>query len=539
MQNLWADEDNNVEIAPEATTRVEKTGTMRPSSRALTEQRVVSALRAWLLTDYIAPYCRSLAATRIFRRCFLIDGLGYIKGGKSDSRASQADKSAVGAINRPLRGDMSAVGATGRADESAAGATGRADESAAGATGRADEWAAGATGRADESAVGAIERADESAVGAIGRADESAVGAINRPLRGLFDEESQLSLERASNHKKASVSPVPQILQPVAALAQELTRESKPITLQALLLDGGRRRRNQPESSFLLPKESSVIAAGWLDVAPPLLQAVEQSAAVFLLNPLRGMTQGHVVPFFTADDFAPLFQRTAPTELCLLLSHAEMQEVFLPALRAPTGAAAFTTLLRSDRWKALLAKDEEPGRVIDDLIHLWRTALQPHFLAVQRVTFPMIIGPATVEETPFSLLFATRRQDSLFDMNDAVCRYRSRLETESHRGLLNEAWFATQQQERLAAHMRDLREQTLRLGRAQSPRRWPDLRQQLLLTNFGAFTTRDYDETIARLLEEGEVRCEWRARAVASENEAKRIPGNDDVLLWKEKKRRY
>ena len=485
MQNLWADEDNNVEIAPETTTRVEKTGTMRPSSRALTEQRVVSALRAWLLTDYIAPYCRSLAATRIFRRCFLIDGLGHIKGGKSDSRASQADTSAVGAINRPLRGDMSAVGAPGRADK-------------------------------------------------------SAVGAINRPLRGLFqEEESHLSPERASNHKKASVTPVPQILQPVAALAQELARESKPITLQALLLDGGRRRRNQPESSFLLPKESSLIAAGWLDVAPPLLQAVEQSAAVFLLNPLRGMTQGHVVPFFTADDFAPLFQRTAPTELCLLLSHAEMQEVFLPALRAPTGAAAFTTLLRSDRWKALLAKDEEPGRVIDDLIHLWRTALQPHFLAVERVTFPMIIGPATVEETPFSLLFATRRQDSLFDMNDAVCRYRSRLETESHRGLLNEAWFATQQQERLAVHMRDLREQTLRLGRAHSPRRWPDLRQQLLLTNFGAFTTRDYDETIARLLEEGEVRCEWRARAVASENEAKRIPGNDDVLLWKEKKRRY
>src|ERR1700736_5637171 len=73
MHNLWA-EDINHEIAEKSGSsvgRAEKQTASHPTERA-----ILSSLRAWLLADYVAPYCRSLAATRIFRRCFLIDALG-------------------------------------------------------------------------------------------------------------------------------------------------------------------------------------------------------------------------------------------------------------------------------------------------------------------------------------------------------------------------------------------------------------------------------------------------------------------------------
>src|SRR5260370_8443823 len=44
--------------------------------RSTSEQTILSSLRDWLLHAYIIPFSRSLAATRIFRRCYWIDGLG-------------------------------------------------------------------------------------------------------------------------------------------------------------------------------------------------------------------------------------------------------------------------------------------------------------------------------------------------------------------------------------------------------------------------------------------------------------------------------
>src|SRR5215472_3026399 len=72
MLNLWAEFDNEPAPADSAG----RAQNSLPSRRRPTEQAVLSSLRDWLLHDYIVPYCRSLAATRIFRRCYWIDGIG-------------------------------------------------------------------------------------------------------------------------------------------------------------------------------------------------------------------------------------------------------------------------------------------------------------------------------------------------------------------------------------------------------------------------------------------------------------------------------
>ncbi len=73
MQNLWPEFDNEKLLAESAGRAQKQTASQR---RRPTEQAVLSTLREWLLHEYIVPYCRSLAATRIFRRCYWIDGLG-------------------------------------------------------------------------------------------------------------------------------------------------------------------------------------------------------------------------------------------------------------------------------------------------------------------------------------------------------------------------------------------------------------------------------------------------------------------------------
>src|SRR2546425_11683957 len=73
MQNLWPDFDNK-QLQAESAGRAQKQSTSQ--RRRPTEQVVLSTLREWLLQEYIVPYCRSLAATRIFRRCYWIDGPG-------------------------------------------------------------------------------------------------------------------------------------------------------------------------------------------------------------------------------------------------------------------------------------------------------------------------------------------------------------------------------------------------------------------------------------------------------------------------------
>ena len=127
-------------------------------------------------------------------------------------------------------------------------------------------------------------------------------------------------------------------------------------------------------------------------------------------------------------------------------------------------------------------------------------------------------------------------------MNDAVCLHRRRLYEQSLRGIVIEDWFARQQRERLNQEKQQLYAQALQKGRSQGSqgvRRWPDLRQQLMLVNFGQFTLHDYDEVIRKLLLNGEVRCEWRQRPAPAANAGniedvkERIPGNEDTLLWK------
>src|SRR5437762_1068031 len=73
MQNLWPEFDNE-HLLTESAGRAQKQSTSQ--RRRPTEQIILSTLREWLLHAYIVPYCRSLAATRIFRRCYWIDGLG-------------------------------------------------------------------------------------------------------------------------------------------------------------------------------------------------------------------------------------------------------------------------------------------------------------------------------------------------------------------------------------------------------------------------------------------------------------------------------
>jgi len=397
MQNLWPEFDKDHTLSESAGREQHRISFQR---RRPTEQAVLSSLRAWLLHDYIVPYCRSLAATRIFRRCYWIDSVGGIP-----------------------------------------------------------------------------------------------------------------------------------ILQSVVSVAQVLAKESKPITLHSIVLEarGSKRKETNASNSATLPKESGIVHASWPDIAPAILQAIDQSAAVFLLNPFSGSA-----PFSNAD-LAPLYQRTAPTELCLLISHKQVETRLLPFVRTSAGASAFTALLHNDRWKALLTNATEAERTVDGLIDaLLGSMQQQRFLAVQRFALLMQAAPAVVKSVPYTLIFATRRQDSLVSMNDAVCNYRRRLDEQSHKGVLTEEWFVAQQHERLTQEMQQLYQLVLRQGRTQRPRRWPDLRQQVLIANFGQFTLPDYDQVICQLLQRGEVRCEWRQKSLETPGpEERRIPGNDDTLLWK------
>ncbi len=370
---------------------------------------------------------------------------------------------------------------------------------------------------------------------------------------------------------KTEASPVPSILQPIVSLADVLAQEGKTIALHGIILEAGSSKRKETRpvegeqsgnnhvtasakavgtlpggqvSRFIvgLPQESGIVRASWLEIAPALFDLIGQSPAVFLLNPF-----GHTL--FTYDDLAPLYQRTAPTELCLLISHKQVRAHLTAAHLAPTplaptplaparGATTLTALLRSDRWKALPTDGEAMERAIDGVIDLLIASMQRHFLSVQRIALPVQIRPAVVETAPYTLIFATRRQDSLANMNDAVCLYRRRLHEQSRRGVLAEEWFAAQQQERLAEEMQQLYRHVLQQGRAQRIRRWPDLRQQLLNADFGCYTVHEYDEVVQQLLASGDVRCEWRRRLAEgrgenTESEERPIPGNEDILLWK------
>ena len=396
MQNLWTDFDNK-QLQAESARRAQKQSTSQ--RRRPTEQVVLSTLREWLLHEYIVPYCRSLAATRIFRRCYWIDGLG-------------------------------------------------------------------------------------------------------------------------NSH----------LVQPALLISQELAKENRSIDLHYVALESKSNKRKEARTggNITLPKESDSLRASWPDAAPSLLQAIDQSAAIFSLNPFASSAP------FSFEDLSPLYQRTVPTELCLLISQKQVESRLIPFLRTPYGASAFTSLLRNDRWKSLLTANSEMKYLVDGLSSAFFDSIQQqHFLTVQHIPLLMHTAPALIEPVPYALIFATRRQDSLFIMNDAICIYHRRMHEQSLEGVLTEAWFAAQQRERLAEEMQQLYQRVLQQGRAQRQRRWPDLRQQALLTNFGQFTLHDYDNVIQKMLQSGEVRCEWRQKPVENpQSEKQRIPGNEDLLLW-------
>ncbi len=470
MQNLWP-ELNNAQSSSGSDGQVQEP----PRRRRLTEQVVLSSLRDWLLHDYVVPYCRTLSASRIYRRCYWIDALGNINS-RANSNILQHIVSLAGEL----------------------------DQEGTATTLHGIVLEAGSSRRKETTPSQSLSPRQGDRGGAINRAPTKA--------------------EQSGNNHGTKRS--------FAALR---------MTAASVLPQG----------------ESGIVRASWLEIAPALLDLISQSPAVFLLNPF-GRT------LFTYDNLTPLYQRTAPTELCLLISHKQVMahltaaksataltEAHLdtcPPDRVPArggpminrGRSAWgadselTALLRSDRWKALPTDGEAMERTIDGVIDLLIASMQRHFLSVQRIALPVQIRPTVVETAPYTLIFATRRQDSLANMNDAVCLYRRRLHEQSRRGVLAEEWFAAQQQERFTEELQQLYRRMLQHGRAQRVRRWPDLRQQLLNADFGRYTVHEYDEVMQQLLASGDVRCEWRRRpAEDTESEEGPIPGNEDMLLWK------
>jgi hypothetical protein len=421
--NLWSELDNQ-----QTPLETVKGGRMR----RFTENFVLSSLRTWLLQEYVLPYCRTLAASRIYRRCYWIDGWG------GDTR--------------------------------------------------------------------------------------------------LFVPVKENGVQPTRGRKKEIAPALPAILQPVVSLAATLAQEQRPLALNGIMLVSSNSTSSQRSQSkaaandiLTVPEKSGLMRGSWLEAAPVLLKAIESSPAIFLLNPFG-------TPMFTQDDLIPLYQRTtAPTELCLLIPHKQAETRLLAVARTTEGAAHLTALLRSDRWKGFLSHNStkeatDTGPFMDRFIEMFIAVLQRHFLTVQRLAFPILVSPAVVETAPYSLLFATRSKESLLRMNDAVCLYRRRIIEESYRGTLNETWFAQQQQQRFAQEQQALYRHVLQQGRGQHSRRWPDLRQQLLLAQFGSYPVHEYDAALSKLIEEGSVRCEWKRPLLAAED--MRVPGNDDMLLW-------
>jgi hypothetical protein len=436
--NLWANTDNNQQLS------TPNGNGGREGARRPTEGNVLSALREWLLQDYAASYCRSLAATRIYRRCYWLDGLG--------------------ALNR-----------------------------------------------------------------------------VNVQHEVALEPDVAINVQKEKKQRKNGADlVVPVALKPIATLSRQLASEQPPIVLHGLMFAAGSSKKNmrkegasRPEKtgkgepsakSMAIPSSSSIMATSWLEAAPVLLKEIEQVPAIFLLNPF-GQTM------FSHEELSLLYQRTAPTELCFLIVHKQMHACLRTAQHREQQARVLTALLRTDRWKTLPEGEEGAQQAINECIGMFLSSMKRHFtFPIQSIALPMQTRPAFVEEMPYTLIFATRRQDSLFSMNDAICEYRRRINEQSHYGVLGEEWFAAQWQERIKATQRALYQYILQRGSAQRTRRWPDLRQQALLGHFGQFKACDYDDIIGQLLANGEVRYE--AQRTSIEGESLPLPAHDDILVW-------
>lgn len=422
--NLWADFDDTQHnaIVPVS----------QKYLRRLTEQVVLSSLRDWLLHKYVPCYCHTLAVTRIFRRCYWIDGLG------GQTRAALAS--------------VATIDGTGK----------------------------------------------------------------------------------SQGKRRKTNSTLPPALEPIVTLSRTLGQESVPIALYGLLLTADKKAGKASQASIPaqptnIPRESGIVKASWSEIATTLLAEIDQSPALFLLNPFGKL-------LFNFEQLAALYQRTVPTELLLFFSHQQLLQHFQSAhktQRASAQAATLTALVRSDRWKALPTRQEESQQAIDGLIELLVASMQRYFLLpVQSISLPILLRPPVVERVPYTLLFATRRQDSLMSMNDAICSHERAVYTKSYHGLLTEEWFVRQQREQMSALLEDTLQRVQSMGRAQRIRRWPDLRQQVLLQQFGALTITEYDSLIQQLLARGIVRCEWKRSLPMPTGMGEHIPGNEDTLFW-------
>src|ERR1700730_6403806 len=155
---LWAESDTP-ELASAPPEQAHKPGTGAGTRFIASANTILPALRSWLLADYVVPYCRSLAATRIFRRCIWLDALGSTRATSKKAGASQEHSE-----SRPYIFDA---------------------------------------------------------------------------LNGAEQLERSVSRPNKAAHKPRAET-LPPVLQTIATLADELARESKPITLQGLALNKGK-----------------------------------------------------------------------------------------------------------------------------------------------------------------------------------------------------------------------------------------------------------------------------------------------------------
>lgn len=442
--DLWAKSDHNDDTLP-LTISASENGRTKRRTRRLTDSAMLSLFRTWLLQDYVAAYCYSLAATRIFKRCYWVDALGI------DNRA----RTKIDTTSPDLAPDTTPPP------------------------------------------------------------------------------------PNSKGRKKGSIAVVPPSLQPIVSLSQLLAQERQPINLRGFVLEAGGNKNNRQanksekgkeqthghgQKEIVIPAEGGIIHACWPEASSPLLKEIEQSPAIFLLNPLSPTLLRY-------DDLAPLYQRTVPTELCLFMPHKQIESHLPAAHKNQLQATALTELLRNSRWKMLPIEKEKQGEAITGFIELFLASMQRHFqLAPQCIHLPTPIGPASIAPLPYTLIYATRRQDSLLNMNDAVCLYRRRIYQQSYQGVLGEEWFAQQEQKHRTTELQALTRHIKQQGVASRIRRWPDLRQQLITANFGQFTHQEYDMIIQQFLSNKEVQCIWRIPATELRES---IPGIDDTLLWK------
>ena len=327
-------------------------------------------------------------------------------------------------------------------------------------------------------------------------------------------------------HNKKSPHTQPSALQPLSALTETLALESRPITFQGLLLiaAAGNKRSGKSQKSVTaalsIPKESGIMPTSWSEIAPTLLKEIEHSPALFILDPLSPQA-------FSNEDLAPLYHRTVPTELCFVFSHKLIEARLQAANRLPEQGVRLTALLRSNRWKALPSSGDE---AIKGFLDLFIASMQRHFQwSPQRINLPIANGAASITDIPYTLIYATRRQESLLIMNDALCSYQRRTYQQSYRGVLGEEWFAQQEQKHREEDLLRLTHHIRQQGTSLRARRWPELRQQIMLSDFGHFMCQEYDQCLQQLIDQQHVRCTWQRALVDQE---KPLPDKGDLLIW-------